>query len=199
MLLVFLFLFWVFILFLCKLRINVKYINLSNSNNNKELKFDYIVKLGIFITSKIKLFEISFDREKIKEKDIVKRIKKLINKQRGNIQNYQPKELSKGIKKLDYSIDKFYLQLKIGTENTIITSFMIAIISTFVGIVMENFIQSYDAQKHFFLIKPIYGNDNIIDLKFSFIIYFSLIHALYLLFRLYKKPKTQKSLSENPA
>lgn len=187
--LVFFFLFFILVLIIfLKIKINIEYLNLNNIKNEK-LNYEYLIKIGLYITNKIKLIEISLDKNKVNNKNLIEKIKNQYKKRKDNFKKYDKSELLKQIKLLKISIDKFKLRINFGTDNSIITSLTTATISSFIGIFMAEFIKNYKPENHYFIISPIYNNKNIINLSFKCVFCLKLIHIVYMLLKISKKDK----------
>lgn len=180
MLLVFLFLLMPFLIYLLQIRVNI---NFSISNENKNIESNYIIKVGLYIMKKIKIFDFSLDKEKVNKKNIVKRAKDIFEQERKNLGQYDGEEVIKNLKYLNYDVDKFNANLKIGTENAIITSFLTAIISSIIGMFIANFIKKYNPEKHYFVVNPIYNDELVLDGSFTCTIYLNVVHFIYTLLK----------------
>lgn len=190
MLIVFLLLFFIiFLIIFLKVKIDVKYVTISNINQKNAIQVDYLIKICLCVAKKINILQFSINQEKVRRLQLIEKIKKNFKERKNNIKDYQIQNL----KYIDYNIDKFFLKLNVGTENTIITSLITAIVGTSIGMFIANFIDNYNEKKHYFLINPIYKDKNIIDLKFNCIIYFDLVHIIYMLLKLREDRKNERT------
>ncbi len=188
MILVFLLLILIILLTITKVRIDVNYIRIIKKPESNDIKLDFLIKIQLLIANKIKYAGISINKRKIKP------LKKIV---KYNPKNNSTSKLLKKMKKIDYNIDKFNLSLHIGTEDAILTSMLIAMISTFIGIFIGNHTKKYNPKKHFFVVTPIYSNKNTIDLDFSCIIVFDLIHIIKMLILNRKNNKKIIKIGQN--
>lgn len=193
MLIVFLlFCFFMFVFFL-KIRINIEFINISNINDFKKLKYDYMIKLGLYLTKKINLINININREKVDNKQIISKIKKSLNRDNGNFNKFKQEKIIKYLLNMKYNFEKFNLNIIISAENSIATSLITAILSSLVGFFMANYIEKYNPDKHKFIVTPVYKDEIIIDIKFNSIIYLDLVHIIYMLFKLRGISKNERT------
>lgn len=110
MLLVFLFVIIVIIIliFFSNLKITVDYIKISNLNEEEKINIDYFVKTGLYMGEKFKIFEFSFKNGK--KHKFLNKLKGKFSKNK--LSNYAKKQVIKTLLKLNYKIDKFYLNLR---------------------------------------------------------------------------------------
>lgn len=171
--------------------IKIEKLNLSNYNSKNKLEYDYIIFIQLHFIGKIKILSIKIDKEKLRKLDIKQKIEKIdidtIKK------DLQLKEKSKEIfKKLKIEIPKFDLRINLGTEDVIITSAVITILSTIVSVGLATIIKQYDEEKYRYAIYPIYQNKNIIKLDLSCIIKVKMVHIIYIIYVLLKKRRVEK-------
>lgn len=182
MFLVFLLFLLFFIILASNIRINIEYLKLTN-----DLKIRFNVKIGLFIFNKIKLFEI-----KINEKS------KILNKiNTKGFKNVKIKYNLKNIKKIKFNIDKFYLNISIGTIDAAITPNIIVLISTVISIILTKFYKYINKGNCYYNLIPVYINKNIINLYFSGIIKIKLIHIIYMIFIFTKKGSGKSERTSN--
>jgi hypothetical protein len=146
----------------------------SKRNLKNELPENSKAVISIFIFGILKiisvdLYKINFS--KIKNKKIVKTINKNVKERMKKID--LKKDIKKKIKKansslklisnIDLKIEKLKLNLEIGTENSAITAFAIAVISSIFGIMLNK----YMSKENRFLVLPIYQNKNLARLNLS--------------------------------
>ena len=196
LLLLVLLLFFLITLSTLKITIDNLYItNMSKQSNKKTIK-DYCFLIELFLFGKIKIFSSKITDEKIQ------RINKKLNI-KNRIQNFNLKKL-KGNFKLDkqtkeflkeaniINISKFNLNLEIGTENVIFTSFLITTISTFISIILSRTLEKEAIEDLKYKILPIYYNQNLIKINLDCIISLKIVHIIFIIFNLLKSNKLNK-------
>ena len=144
----------------------------------------YVLKIIPVLKIKINKNKFKKIREKLKEKfrnidllDIEK--EKEINK-----------KILKATKVLNINIDKFNLKVELGTENVIFSSIIIPIVGTLVAWFLQRENVSYNKQT--FDIKPIYYNQNLLNILFSGIFEIKMIHIINIIYILTKKEGVKK-------
>lgn len=94
----------------------------------------------------------------------------------------------KNIRKLNPEIKKIDMNLAIGVEDPLLTTFSIPTISTFMSLLLCNSIRKYDKEKINFKITPIYVNTNNFALRGSGIFSFNALKVIYFI-RKYREIK----------
>lgn len=180
------------ILLFSKIKININKFNYL-SINPKNRKTDYNIIIQLIILKKFPILEIKFNKN-----NIIK-IEKIKRKIKNKFETFDFTEIKKDkeikkkileiIKKLKIDIDKINLNIEIGTENAVLTSFIIPIVATLVTYILRtniknNFIKS---EENKFKIKPIYYNQNLLNILFSGIFEIKMIHIINIIYILRKK------------
>ena len=134
-------------------------------------------------------FFLKINREKLKKlennlKD--KKIKLDINK----IGKQITKENINDAKKLQMHIEKIKLKINFGTENTILTSFIVPIISTIWSIVLTK--KRVKEEKQRLEINPIYNKGNLVNIVFEGIFEIKMIHIIKVICAKIKKRRVEK-------
>lgn len=160
----------------------------------KEIKYD--CKIGLYLCGKIKWLSLKISNiekknkttkqhniSSILEKNIVKKqIKKIKNNNKKKTSAQKKKSfqtIRKMIKKVN--IDNMNLQLKIDTENAILTSYSVGIISTIIPNLVRKQIQSFNKNDYKFNIIPLYKNQNYIYFKLESIFSLKVVHIINML------------------
>ena len=172
------------------IRINVDKFNFNNETVSN--KCDYRFFINLYFLDKIKFFEVMINEERIKKlnqtMNIETKIKDIdFKKVKGNLPN--KKEIKNVIKRINISLDEFHLILKVGTEDVIITSALVAGIASVLGIVLAKLIKSYNDEKYKYEIIPVYKNKNMVNLSFDCIIKIKMIHIIGIIYTLVNKRK----------
>ncbi len=186
----------ILIIYFAKIEIDVKRLK-YNTKKGMLNNFQVNTTLKIVILSKIPVFWIKVDN-KILEKIYDKSKKKLNFKNEGildriySISSNQNKLEKKDIKNIfeilnkmiQYAITKIAIKIEIGTENAAITSLVIPIIATVISVYFRNKVEKRENNK--FNIKPIYINENFINVELQGIFKMKIRHIIYILYILNK-------------
>ena len=160
------------------IRLNIQKIHISNLNSvdKRILEKDYDIFLEVYLFGIIKIAKIRLDkyinkkyRTKIKFRDL-----------NNNLKNT---DISKIIKMLKIKICKFNLDTKIGTSNVITTAYVIAFISSLLGILLRN----SNKKKTSFKITPLYDMNNSINFQLNCIISIKMIQIINTIYTHFQK------------
>lgn len=184
----------VLILSTIKIRIEnleIKNFKLEKSKLNKQ-KFKILFQ--IYFLGKIKILSINLNSPKIK---------KIYSNQ--NLKNIDFKEISKKIplnkenikiiKDLKIKLENFNFSVKIGTEDAILTSYIVAIIASVIGIILPYLVDKNYKKDCKYKINPIY-NINILNLHLNSIISAKIVHIICVICNLVKISKLKNKESE---
>ena len=158
-------------------------------NKNKILNDTFLFKIKLVIFGTLPIINLKINREKLKKlennlKD--KKIKLDINK----IGKQITKENINDAKKLQMHIEKIKLKINFGTENTILTSFIVPIISTIWSIVLTK--KRVKEEKQRLEINPIYNKGNLVNIVFEGIFEIKMIHIIKVICAKIKKRRVEK-------
>lgn len=180
------------ILLFSKIKININKFNYL-SINPKNRKTDYNIIIQLIILKKFPILEIKFNKNNIIKIENMKR--KIKNK----FETFDFTEIEKDkeikkkileiIKKLKIDIDKINLNIEIGTENAVLTSFIIPVVATLLTYILKNNIKNnvIKSEENKFKIQPIYYNQNLLNILFSGIFEIKMIHIINIIYILIKK------------
>ena len=178
---VFLLIFLIIILMVITLKIKINFTDFEfNTQKNNKLEKDYKIKITIYTFNKIPIIKTKITNEKIQQ--IIKnpKIKEAIKNQETKlIENRKDIDINviKSIKNIKIEIEEIQLKITIGTENAATTAFIIPILSTIIATVLSRNIKKYN-DKQTFEIKPVYINQNLLNIEFSGIIQIKMIHII---------------------
>lgn len=185
------------ILLFSKIKINVNKFNYL-SINPKNKKTDYTIIIQLIILKKFSIFEIKFNKNNIMK------IEKIKQKIKNKFETFDFTEIKKNkevkkkilkiIKKLKIDIDKINLNIEIGTENAVLTSFIIPVVATLLTYILKNSIKNnvIKSEENKFKIKPIYYNQNLLNILFSGIFEIEMIHIINIICILIKKRRSER-------
>lgn len=181
-----------FLILLSNLEINFEEIDISNVNRNvkKQNKFKLVFKLYLF--DKIPIFKIKIDEKRLSKFNIKEKIKK-INILEVKKEFKFDKNMLSILKKVEIKIKKFNLMLDIGTQDAVITSFIVFFVSTLISIILGICIKKYDGEKYQYIITPHYTDKNIYKIRLDCIINVKMAHIIYMIFLILKKRGVDKN------
>lgn len=193
---VFLLIFLVIILAIITIRIKIKLTNIEFSSSKKEhFNKNYLIEMKLYTFNFIPILKIKITYEKIIRIMNNEKIKREIKKQEIKlVENRKDIDIQaiNSLKNIKMQIDEMKLDVTIGTEDASITAFIIPIISTIIAIFLSRQVYEYN-DKQIFSIKPIYINQNLINIEFSGIFQIKMIHIISTICILNKKRKGDKN------
>lgn len=142
---------------------------ISNLQNIKNISF----KISLYLFNKFKIFSIKISPNKW-NKNINVNYKKTF-KMLKIIQKYKI-----------IQIEKFIFNLELGTQNPIISSYIIAVFSSLISYMLAMYISKYDKTKYNYQLTPLYINQNKFNLSINCIVSIKLVHIIYMIYVLRK-------------
>lgn len=166
-------------------------------NGKVKAKNSYKIKIGLYLYGKFKILGITLEEDKIKFLNF--RITYRNLKQTKFFQNMIKKDaieldkqvLKDNIKLLSMRFEKVNLNVRLGTESTLITSFLTFVISTAISFILQKGITKYNPNKHKFIITPLYENRENIAVYLDLIASFKFVNIVKVLFELNKLSKNE--------
>lgn len=188
---VFLFVFLVFILILLIFsKIQIQIDNLSFSSSRiRHINKDYQIIIKLLVFSKIPIFKYNITKTKLEKLRLKEKVRNMDFKILKN-RNKFDKKILKATKKINISIKKIKLYIELGTENASLTSIIIPIVSTVIANIFYKKVENYKNQN--FTIKPIYINQNLINILIDGIFEIKMIHIINIIYILNKKEGVKK-------
>ena len=180
----------IIVLIFSKIQVEIENFRLNlPKNKNKILNDTFLFKIKLVIFGTLPIINLKINREKLKKlennlKD--KKIKLDINK----IGKQITKENINDAKKLQMHIEKIKLKINFGTENTILTSFIVPIISTIWSIVLTK--KRVKEEKQRLEINPIYNKGNLVNIVFEGIFEIKMIYIIKVICAKIKKRRVEK-------
>ncbi len=158
----------------------------------KKQKTNYKLVVKLYVLGKIPIIKIPLTKEKIiklKNKGIFKNVGiKEIER------DLNPENLPKIIKENKVDITKFNLKMELGTENASLTAILIPIVSTVISFIIRLKVKEYKNQS--FNIKPLFLNQNLVNIEFSGIFEIKMIHIINIIYILNKNKKKGEGKNE---
>lgn len=192
---------FVIIILISNLKISVKKLEASNEIENTDILKSFTVSIGIYIFGKIKIFNKDITKQDLEKAKNSKQIEKLKNKfWKKETMKEKKQDIKMDIdvlKKLNPKLEKIKLDLKLGTEDVVLTSFLIVIVSIIISMVLSKVIKKYDEKKYEYIIIPVYNNKNSIKVILEGIIDIKLVNIISIIFRLwFRRDKIDKRTSD---
>lgn len=167
-----------------------------NSQNKKKLNSNYKYIIRLKILSKITILKITFTQNKIEKIlskiDVDKKIEKFeekIQEKRYNAYLNFLKTIGEELLK-EINIKSMEINIVICTENALLTSMIVSIVSSVISIIMS--IKYNGKEKFIYQIKPMFSNQNLINVKFAGIFQIKMIHIIHAICIVKKKWRSDK-------
>ncbi len=177
----------IIVLIFSKIQVEIENFRLNLlKNKNKILNDTFLFKIKLVIIGTLPIINLKINREKLENNLKDKKIKLDINK----IGKQITKENINDAKKLQMHIEKIKLKINFGTENTILTSFIVPIISTIWSIVLTK--KRVKEEKQRLEINPIYNKGNLVNIVFEGIFEIKMIHIIKVICAKIKKRRVEK-------
>ena len=184
------------ILLLSKLQIEIKNFKIGNKEENKgRIKDKYEIKITLYFLEKIPILWFKLNNKRIRKISNSKQLEKINLKAiEKNIKIN--KETIKVIKNMKIKISKLNLRIDLGTEDSILTSYVIAFIASIIGIILPHIVQKNKMKDCKYIVNPIYKNRNIYHINLDSIISFKIVHIIYSMFFI-KKGRDENGRTSN--
>ena len=184
LLLSFFLLFIIVALITLNIKVSIVKFKIINTNSKLSFKIDIVLKIGIYIGKKIKLFEIYLNKEKLLRNKYILKFKRE-NKLEKDINIIKDKDMKSAIRKIKIYLENFELKLDLGTEDAKLTAMLIGILSTIIGILIPiiYYNENIKIMNNFmYNINPIFSNKNSLKLEIKGRVFIKLLHIIYILY-----------------
>lgn len=189
--------------------IRISIINLDIDTNSKKIINDYQFEFGIYIFNKVRIIKFKINEKKIKNLENSKLLKKMskvnlskVTKKLENkvLKNNKSFKITKFIKiflkEIKPEIIRFKLNLKIGLDDIMATTYAIPFISTLISFILKLTVKNVNLRnkkrEYYYKIEPVY-NTNIINLRLNCIINVKMVHIINIIYIfLIKKRRSDK-------
>ena len=174
------------ILIFSSIKIKVKNLKIDNS----KIKEGYELNVLIYFLNKIPIYRIKLNSNKLKKIQNSKRFKRI------KAQNFHEiipsiKDLFKLINYISIEIQKLNLNLSIGTENAVTTSYLTAIIASIIGILITK-LSKRNIDKCKFTTNPLYNSKNEYSIRIDGIFCIKIVHIINGMLNLTKKGSSDR-------
>ena len=180
------------LLLLSTIQIEIKNFKFRSQQMPRHINKDYEVIIKLLILKFIPIFKVNITKTKLEKLKLKEKIKKIDLKLIQNNKQFDKKALV-AVKELNIGIKKIKLYVDIGTENASLTSFLVPALSTIIAIILHKKVKKFENQK--FQIKPIYSNQNLVNIDISGIFDIKISHIINIIYILNKEQK--KGVKEN--
>ena len=169
------------------LKIRIENLKIGNYTSNNE----YRAFIQLYFLNKIKILSIRINNERIRKMYSNKQIEKIdFNKIKEKIPINR--DTLSILKKLKLEIEKLNLKINIGIEDAVLTSFIVGIIASLIGIILPHLVKNRNNKEIKYIVEPIY-NKTQFNMYLDSIISIKIVHIIYILYQLVKKGKGEKN------
>lgn len=175
------------------IQIEIKNLKIGNKEliNKKRIKDKYEIKISLYFLEKIPFFWITLNNRKIKKIYTSKKLEKIdLKKIEGKV--HLNKEILKILKNIKVKISKLNLKIAIGIEDAILTSYIVAIIASIIGIILPHLAKENINNCNYIVI-PKYQNKNEYYISLDSIISIKVVHIIYSMWNFIRKGRDEKN------
>ena len=174
------------ILMLSTIKIEIKDFIYDNLKVNDLFK----IKFSINLFNKIKLFWFTLDKKKIEKIWASSKNRKFdIKKFKGKVK--LNKDTLKALTKIKINIEKLKLKINLGIEDAPTTSYIVAVISSILGIILPKVSKKLSNCKY--TITPIYNGKNQVKIELNSITSIKIVHIIYVIYILSMKGRDENN------
>lgn len=173
-----------------RIKINIKNIKFTSYKvEERHLQENYDIEVKLYVLKFLRILKINITKEKLEKLKLENKIKKLEKKLILKDVKFDV-DVFDVFKKLKIIFEELNLKVEIGTENSALTSIIFGIVSGIIPFVLRNQIKNIEKQK--IDIKPIYLNQNLLNIELNCIFNIKMIHIIYVMYILNKKRRDEK-------
>ena len=180
--------------------IQIKVINLILENKKerdvKRINNSYKIKIGIYFFNKIPILWINLNSKKIKKISSSKSLPKVDFQKLKNKENIN-KKIVNLIKNKQIKVKNIKLNVNIGTIDAILTSYLVAVIASVIGIILPHITEKNNINTCYFIVNPKYQNKNEYNIKFEGIIYIKIVHIIFSMLNFVRKGSNENERTSN--
>ncbi len=191
-------LFFATILLLSTIQIKITNLILENKKeiNAKKINNNYKIKISIYFLNKIPILWINLNSNKIKKISSNKRLPKLDFQKIKNKKNIN-KKIIEFIKNMQIKVKNIKLNINIGTIDSVLTSYLVAVIASVIGIILPHITEKDNINTCYFMVKPKYQNKNEYNIKIEGIIYIKIVHIIFSMLNFVRKGSNKNERTSN--
>lgn len=169
---------------------NFELSNIEKEDNKKKVNDNYELMISFYLFNKVKWISFHLNDKKMRKIYSKMQLEKIdIRTFEKDFKLKDLKELSKLNAKLSY----FNLKMKLGTEDAILTSFIVCFISSFISLLLPHVIKKYQKNQYDYMIQPLYLYKNLYEIKFNCIIEVKIVHIINISYIFWKKRRVDKN------
>lgn len=165
------------------IQIEIKNFNIASKNIKlkKRIENKYKIKITLRFLGKIPILFVNLNSLKIKK---MYKNNKLKNVDFKSIQNkVDKKDIFKAVKKIKITVANLKLKIDLGTEEAVLTSYIVAILASIIGVILSKF----TTKNINYIINPLYENKNEYYMSLDGIIQIKIVHIIDSMLFLIKK------------
>lgn len=185
----------VFLLLWSTIRIQVK--DLEIGNLNKKEQSHYTIGIEFYFLDKFKFLKKEITARQIRKNHWIKKLEDIPWKTLEKEEQLSIKEGISLLKDLKMKITKFVLRVDIGTEDAILTSYLVAFIASMIGILLPHVVEEAYFSKCTYIINPIYRDQNCYHIALDSIIRVKIVHIIYIIYILIQKGSKKNERTSN--
>ncbi len=174
---------FVIILFYAKIRMEVTNFRFC-SQTKRHINQDYKIVIKLCIFGYLPILKITLTKQRLEKMKLKERIKNIDFSILEKSPSFDRK-IGRVIKAFDILIKSIDFHIEIGTENASLTSFIVPAISTVIAIGLRKKMKTFKNQ--IFTVKPIYQNQNMVNLSISGIFELKMRHIINIIYIFSKK------------
>lgn len=182
-----------FIIIFTTIQIEIRNLKIGNKNlrEKKRIKDKYEIKISLYFLEKIPILSFKINNNRIRKIYSSKQIEKIDLKK---IENkwLLDKNIFKILKSIKIKISKLDLKIIIGTEDAILTSYILVIIASIIGIILPHLAKE-NIKNCNYLVTPKYENRNQYYISLDSIIRIKVVHIIYSMYISIKKGREKKN------
>ena len=186
-----------FVLFLlcgmisAKIKICLNDVDINNSKESDGIIKKFDGRLILYLFGIIKIISLKFDKTILTKYTFEDFVNNKTNEKIVKAFNI------KDIKLINLKLEKLDFVSNIGTEDVIITSIIIFVLSSILTYAVSRNIKNNSVQNYKYKLNPIYANKNIFIFKLNCIISMNVAHIIYMLFKMIKRSVGKNGRTSN--
>ena len=166
------------ILLLSTVQIEIKNLKIGNkeSINYNRIKDEYEIKVTIYFLEKIPILWTKLDNHRVRKISSNNLQKIDFSKFKGKAKI--DKDVLEMIKNIKIKVSKLNLRIDLGLDDVIITSYLIAFISSAIGIILPHIVEKNKIDNINYIVSPIYRSKNEYQISLDSIIQIKIVHII---------------------
>ena len=181
---------------LSTLQIEIKNLKVGNKTyeNKERIKDKYEIKICLYFLEKIPMLCIKLNNDKLNRISNNKQLEKINFKELEKKISFS--DIKEGLKKIKLRITKLNLNINIGIEDAILTSYLTAFIGSIIGILLPH-LAKRNINNCKYIVNPIYKDKNEYYISLESIIRIKIVHIIYSMLFFVKKGRDENERASN--